>query len=84
MINKFKEEEVDVSIKLCRALDKEKEKENPTGRKKLNIISDALLVNYKKMLGNKEISIDTFIKYLIELFNLKNLSKSKNLIYLKI
>ncbi|CAF0884641.1 unnamed protein product, partial [Brachionus calyciflorus] len=56
-VNKFKEEEVDVSIKLCRALNKEK----PPARKKLNILSDALLVNYKKMLENQEISIDTFI-----------------------
>jgi hypothetical protein len=53
VVAKFKAEEVDSSLKYIRALNNE----GPPPRKKLYILNDALLLNQKKMLLFKDISM---------------------------
>ncbi|CAF0785946.1 unnamed protein product [Brachionus calyciflorus] len=71
VINKFKVEEVDAGLKYHRALKHEK----PPLRNKLYIINDAILLNQKQMLRDKEISIDTYVKYAIQTFDFSKLEK---------
>ncbi|CAF1131572.1 unnamed protein product, partial [Brachionus calyciflorus] len=66
--------EVEASLRYHRVLKNEK----VPPRKKLYIINDALLLNHKKMLMNKDISLDTYVKYTMEIFDLSRLSKKKN------
>ncbi|CAF0811911.1 unnamed protein product [Brachionus calyciflorus] len=71
VVAKFKVEEVDSSLKYIRALNNER----PPPRKKLYIINDALLLNQKKMLLDKDISIDTYVKYTIQVLDFSKLEK---------
>ncbi|CAF0736634.1 unnamed protein product [Brachionus calyciflorus] len=71
VISKFKIEEVDSSLKYIRALNNER----PPPRKKLFIINDALLLNQNKMLLDNDITIDTFVKYTIQILDFSKLEK---------
>ena len=75
-ISKFKEEETDASLKYYRANNEDEEDSQPT-RRKLNVISDAILNNHREMLKNNEISIDTYSKYVALMFDINALSKKK-------
>ncbi|CAF0936932.1 unnamed protein product [Brachionus calyciflorus] len=72
-ISKLKEEEVDLCFKYYRAVNKER----APNRNKLYIINDAIMLNQKKMLIDKDITVEIFIKYAIMSFDLSKLNKKK-------
>ncbi|CAF0766403.1 unnamed protein product [Brachionus calyciflorus] len=70
-INKLKEEEVDASLKFFRALNGNK----APPRNKLYVINDVIFLNQRQMLLNNEISVETYIKYSIKVFDFAKLEK---------
>jgi hypothetical protein len=72
-IQKLKEEEVDASMKYYRAIHGEK----APPRNKLYIINDTIFLHQKQMLLNNEISIETYIKYSIKVFDFAKLEKKQ-------
>ncbi|CAF0750081.1 unnamed protein product [Brachionus calyciflorus] len=73
-IYKLKEEEVDLSFKYHKALNKEK----PPPRNKLYVINDSMLINYKKMLMDGDLSIDMCVKYVCQMFDFSNMAMVKS------
>ncbi|CAF1123970.1 unnamed protein product, partial [Brachionus calyciflorus] len=65
LINKLEIEELDASLKYFRAAKNEK----PLTRNTLYVINDAILLNQKQMLKDKQISVDTYVKYAIQAYD---------------
>jgi hypothetical protein len=70
-IEKLKVKEVDAGVKYYKALKGEK----APPRIKLYVINDALLVSYKQMLLDQDISLETYAKYLVKTFDFSKLEK---------
>lgn len=76
-ITKFKEEETAASLKYFHAINNEK----PPPRRKLNVINDGILNNHRQMLKDLEISVDTYLKHVANIFDLNALNKKKKKVH---
>ena len=73
-VSVFQEEENEASLGYYSALEGNPP---PNSRRRKRIIDNQLLANYKNMLKNDEISLNTYVKYISTNFNFEKPKKSK-------
>ena len=73
-VSVFQEEENEASLRYYSALEGNPP---PNSRRRKRIIDNQLLANYKNMLKNDEISLNTYVKYISTNFNFEKPKKSK-------